>query len=163
LFLIDPDSLFEYKIIILNNVKPKGEFMFLEDIPVNHVAVLLAAVAYFVLGSIWYSPKVFGVMWMKHDPIYGETQTSNMYFSYLGEAIISLIIAYILALFIEISHADIVIKGIVVALWIWLGFIATTHFSAVLWGRKSLINFFIHAGFLLAGLLLMGAIISGLK
>jgi hypothetical protein len=139
--------------------------MFLEDIPVNYLAVVLAAVVYFILGAVWYSPKVFGSMWMKHNPsvVPSETNRTNMIVAFIGEAVIGLIMAYILAVFIRISQADAVIKGIVVSLWIWLGFIATTHFSAVLWGRKSLINFFIHAGFLLTAILLMGAIISGLR
>lgn len=138
------------------------ESMFLEDISINYLAVVLAAIAYFVLGAIWYSPKVFGSLWLKHDPSTIETGRTTMIIAFIGEAIIGLIIAYILAIFIRVSQADTVIKGIVVSLWIWLGFVATTHFSAVLWGRKSLMNFFIHAGFLLAGFLLMGAIISGL-
>jgi len=32
---------------------------------INFVAVVVAAVAYFVLGWVWYSPEVFGKAWMK--------------------------------------------------------------------------------------------------
>ena len=41
--------------------------MYLENLPVNYLAVGLAAAAYFVLGAIWYSPAVFGNRWLKHE------------------------------------------------------------------------------------------------
>lgn len=30
---------------------------------VNYLAVLVSAITFFILGGIWYSPKVFGHMW----------------------------------------------------------------------------------------------------
>ena len=138
--------------------------MYLENVPVNYLAVALAAAAYFVLGAIWYSPAVFGSRWMKHAWGQEEIQKSTpKAAAYIGELIISFILAYILTLFIEIAQARKLLEGIVVSLWIWVGFIATTHFSAVLWARKTLKSFFIHAGFMLFGLLLMGAIISAVS
>lgn len=138
--------------------------MFLEDVPVNYWAVGLAALAYFILGAIWYAPALFGHRWMKHEwrPEEGSQRVPQL-LAYIGEAVLSLILAYILALMIEVSDARQVLEGVVVALWIWIGFIATTHFSAVLWGRKTVKSFFIHAGFMLVGLLLMGAIIPAIK
>lgn len=36
---------------------------------VNFLAVLTAALAAFIVGGIWYSPKAFGKLWTKHsDP-----------------------------------------------------------------------------------------------
>jgi hypothetical protein len=137
--------------------------MFLDDVPVNYFAVLAAAIAYFVIGAIWYAPCCFGHRWMKrHEnepPVEIEKNVLSYIGSYVGEFIISLIIAYVLTLFIQLSQADGVVEGITVALWVWIGFIATTHFSAVLWARKTLKSFFIHAGFMLLGLITMGAII----
>jgi hypothetical protein len=138
--------------------------MFLDDVPVNYMAVIIAAVAYFILGAIWYAPTMFGSRWMKHE--WGQQEQKSHFpriLAYLGEMIIALMMAYILALFIEITHATDMLEGVVVALWVWLGFIATTHFSAVLWGRKTLKSFFIHAGFILLGLLIMGTLIPLLK
>lgn len=134
--------------------------MLLDAVSVNYVAVVIAAAAYFILGTIWYAPTMFGSRWMKHE--WGQEEQRHrtpIILAYIGEAIIALIIAYILALFFEITHTTGVLEGVVLALWIWLGFIATTHFSAVLWGRKTLKSFFIHAGFMLLGLLIMGVLI----
>jgi hypothetical protein len=135
--------------------------MFLENIPVNYLAVFLAAVAYFILGSIWYSPAVFGHRSLRYerDPSHPIRRTPVI-IAYIGELLISFLIAYILFIFIELAEVKDFLEGIFVALWIWFGFVATTHFSAVLWDRKTLKSFFIHAGFLLFGFLLMGMLIS---
>lgn len=137
--------------------------MFLNDVPINYLGVLLAAIAYFIIGAIWYAPSVFGSRWMRHEKaqigFLAEQPSSSHIGSYAGEFIIALVMAYVLSLLIQVSLADEVVEGIAIALWIWTGFIATTHFSAVLWGRKTLKSFFIHAGFMLVGLIAMGSII----
>lgn len=140
--------------------------MFLEDGPINYLAILMAAITYFIIGAIWYAPGVFGNRWKHEGEGHDECAHSlsehpkcRRIGSYIGEFIIALIMAAILNLFIQISLADEVREGLLVALWIWIGFIATTHFSAVLWGRKTIKSFFIHAGFMLVGLLAMGAVI----
>lgn len=137
--------------------------MYLDDIPINPLGVLIAAIAYFVIGWLWYAPFLFGNEWGRHDEKLEEVGgrfSLRKIGAYIGEFIISLIIAYVLAIFLQISQANEIIEGITVALWAWVGFIATTHFSAVLWGRKTLKHFLIHAGFMLVGLLAMGAILA---
>lgn len=128
-------------------------------VTINYFAVFLAAAVYFLLGLLWYSPTLFGnsfkhgIEWMEgHKP---------SYWSYIGEIIISFLIAQGLAIFIAISDVGIY-GGIVVALMIWITFVATTHFSAVLWSRKSFKHFCIHSGFMLIGFILMGAILGWL-
>ena len=32
---------------------------------INYLAVVVAAIAWFVVGSLWYSPLLFGKMWME--------------------------------------------------------------------------------------------------
>lgn len=141
--------------------------MFLENIPVYYPGILIAAVVYFVLGMIWYAPDIFGNQWKqeleKKDGSFSLPERHQSIFSrifaYMGEFILSLIIAYILSLFLRIIRADEYMEGIIIAFWIWIGFIATTHFSAVLWGRKTLKNFFIHSSFILLGLIAMALVI----
>src|SRR3989337_3239270 len=35
------------------------------EVSVNYLAVVVAAVASMIIGAIWYSPRVFGKMWMR--------------------------------------------------------------------------------------------------
>ncbi len=138
--------------------------MYLDDIPINPLGVFFAALAYFIIGWLWYAPFLFGNEWGRHDEMLEGTLERGISLrkigAYIGEFIISLIIAYVFAIFLQISQANEMIEGITVAFWAWIGFIATTHFSAVLWGRKTLKHFLIHAGFMLVGLLVMGAILA---
>lgn len=137
--------------------------MFLDDVPINYWGVLAAAVVFYVLGAIWYLPCFFGHCCTKNEACaVEETQKSHCLCkvgAYIGEFLICLVIAYVLALFIEVSQAEEIVEGITVAFWAWIGFIATTHLSAVIWGHKSIKAYFVHAGFLLVGFLVMGAII----
>lgn len=129
--------------------------------PLDGLGILMAALVYFILGAIWYAPFLFGQNWSRKDPqiaeIDDEKRCSCTIWSYIGEFIIALIMAFVLALFIEVAGAEDVYEGVVIAFWLWVGFIATTHFSAVLWGRKTVKHFFIHAAFMLIGMLAMGA------
>jgi len=142
--------------------------MFFPDIFLSGWGILVSALAYFIIGSIWYAPFLFGHECKRHDnkpenDANKESKPKSCWscckiLSYVGELIISLIIACILAVFIEVSGAESIGEGIITAFWIWLGFIATTHFSAVLWGRKTVKHYFIHVCFMLVGLVVMGAV-----
>jgi hypothetical protein len=124
---------------------------------VNIFAVIIAAVIYFFLGGLWYSPKLFGHIWIEELKI---TAVKHDSLSYILEGVIGLIMASILALFMSKMDLVNVGGGFLVALLIWVGFIATTGLSGVLWGKKTLKLFFVHSGFLLVTLLLMGMIIG---
>ena len=131
----------------------------LEDVSINYLAVALGALVYYILGAIWYAPDFFGHRWVKHDEVVKEQKHTWKTGAYVGELVVDLIIAYVLALFIKLSGAEKIVDGVIVALWVWIGFVATTQFSAVLWTRKTVKSFFIHACFMLVGLLAMSATI----
>ena len=38
-------------------------------VDINYLAVLIAALASYVLGALWYSPVLFGKLWMKLSKI----------------------------------------------------------------------------------------------
>ena len=44
----------------------------MQIVEVNYVAVLAAAIASFVIGALWYSPMLFGKMWMKLSNVSGK-------------------------------------------------------------------------------------------
>ena len=64
-----PNSLACLKIFVkhlkmLYNKATKSSYFDMETIPINYVAVLVAAVANMILGSLWFGP-IFGKMWVK--------------------------------------------------------------------------------------------------
>lgn len=132
------------------------------SLEVNYLSVLLAAVVYFLIGALWYSPQLFGHHWMKHEGIHPDHHEPYVpgIGSYIGEFILDLLMAFVLALFIALADINSWGQGMLVALWAWIGFVAAPSLSALLWSRKSYKSFLINAGFVLVGLLAMGAIIG---
>lgn len=134
----------------------------LANIHVNYLAVLIAAIVYFILGAVWYSDKVFGTDWMAHHGIPLLERKPNP-IVYVGEFILDLITAFVLAVIISATKAVNWKEGLVVAFLVWLGFVFTLQFSGFLWSKKSLKAFLITTGFSLMGLLLMGLIIASMQ
>lgn len=128
------------------------------NLQVNWIAVIIAAAIYYILGAIWYSEKLFGnPTWMHWQ------KPANPVPGYIGEAIIGLVIAFVMAGFIHALRIARPLEGAVVGFWLWLGFVATTQFSAVLWKGKTLKGFFIHNAFLLISFLLMGGVLAAFR
>lgn len=126
---------------------------------VNLWAVLVSAVLTIVIGSFWYSPLLFGKIWMDANGI-KEEEMKGAYKAYLGALISSLLTAYVLGVFINWIGADNALQGAFIGFLAWLGFVATTQFSAVLWEKKPLKLYGIHAGAMLINLIVMGALLA---
>ena len=131
-------------------------------VEVNFLAVLVAAIASFVVGWAWYSPLLFYKPWMRlrgHSPETG----GNMQMPYgvmAVEFVSMLLVAYFVAEFAGWVGASTTTGGLVLAFWIWLGFYATTLLGGVLWEKVPVKLYAIGAGRWLVSLLVMGAIIG---
>lgn len=131
----------------------------------NYWAILVAALATFMIGGLWYSPVLFGKHWMK---AVGMTEAQAEEMKKKGEGkksmffgfFVGLITAYILGYFIELTAANELYEGLKIAFWLWLGFAATIQIGAVLWEGKSMKLFFINTSYSLVTWLIMGAILA---
>ena len=137
----------------------------MQAVNVNYLAVLVAAVASFVLGWIWHSPFLFGKMWMKlsnidKKKIEEHKKSGKMGPSLFFQFVATVLMAYVLRYFIGYAKASTAIDGAIVGIWLWLGFVATTMIGMVLWEGKPFKLFLISAGHVLAGLIVMGAILA---
>lgn len=109
------------------------DFNFLSDL--NYPAILVAAVAYFVIGAIWYSPILFGKKWqalvgMPEDAAKGMGGT--MVLSLLGMIVISLVMAIFVG---HIVPSDLV-RGIKIALVGGIGFMVVPMWINSLYAKK---------------------------
>ena len=127
---------------------------------INYLAVVVAAVAGFLLGWGWYT--VFGKVWMaalgksKEDRNKGKHSVTPL----LIAAVSCFLMAWMLAGLM--GHlSDVTIRGgVVSAIFVWIGFVLTTvATNQAFEGMRPLVTA-IDAGHWLAVLILMGAIIG---
>lgn len=130
---------------------------------VNFWAVLVATVVSMVLGGLWYSPLLFGNVWMnmmgiKKPDMKGKE--SQMIQGYLAGFLSALVTNTILAIVISLTGMAGISGGIVVAFLVWFGFVATYSFGSVLWESRSPSIWVLNNAYNLISLLIAGAIIG---
>jgi hypothetical protein len=127
---------------------------------IDWVVVLIAAVLNMLVGFLWYSKWLFANEWMKHHKI-TENDLKKMGAScMLWGFIVSLVIAYFIALFEGKLGIANVTDGMFFGFCIWLGFVATTQISGVIWNKQPLKMFLIDTSCKLVSLLVMGGVIA---
>lgn len=137
------------------------------DIPINYIAVLVAAVSNMALGFVWFGP-LFGKKWMAlsgrtEDSLAAEKQ-KGMGTTYVIQVVGALLMSYVLAHAIVFGTTYTgtfgVLGGATAAFWYWLGFVAPVTVGDVLWNGRSWTYWGITAGYYLAAMLIMGAILG---
>src|SRR6266542_4389481 len=96
---------------------------------VNILAVVVAAVATFLLGAVWYSPVLFAKQWV-HAHGYTpekveEMKKKGVTRAYAVAAVCYLVMAYVLALLASYTQATSLAQGLWLGFLVWLGFAAT--------------------------------------
>jgi len=98
------------------------------SVDVNYLGVLLAALSTMVVGSIWYTPKVFGKTWMRLAGLKQKDLEKNGVTPIIVTVIVSLISAYVLAHVAFLSNHyfrhSFLQDSVTTAVWLWLGFTA---------------------------------------
>ncbi len=131
---------------------------------VNILAVFVAALVTFVLGAFWYSPLLFAKQWMQaqgYTPEKLETmKRQGTTRGYLVSLLCYLVMAYVVALLASYTNSTSVAQGLWLGLLAWLGFAATIGLIANMFSDKPIAAWVIDAGYQLAYLLIMGAVLS---
>ncbi len=127
---------------------------------VNIWAVILAGVSHLIIGSLWYSPLLFGKSWIKLKGFCDEDFKTNKPFwmiltlSFLSAALSAYLISAVLG---PKPNAEF---GAIVGAAIAMFWISMSKLSNVLFENEPVKLFFIHAGFDLVSFVAMGAIIG---
>ena len=138
--------------------------MAVPNVYINFWAVLVSAITAFIIGGLWYSPILFGNAWMKTGGMNAKDMekaknrgVGKLYFvSFLG----GLLMAYILAHFVQYLSSSNFLEGMVAGCWLWLGFIVPVLLGSVLWEGKPLKFYLINVGYYLVSLTVMGGILA---
>jgi hypothetical protein len=68
---------------------------------INLLAILAAALSTMVVGSIWYNPKVFGIIWMRESGVTPEkARTANMLKTFGLAIVFAFMISFILQMIV---------------------------------------------------------------
>lgn len=133
------------------------------SVEINYLAVLAAGVASMILGAIWYSPKVFGTLWMRLSGLTTEqlnaAKQKGMAKSYAIAFIGSLVMAYVLAHFADYAQATTFSGALQLGFWTWLGFMATKSLGSVLWENRPVKLYVLNNAYDLVNLVVMAVIL----
>jgi hypothetical protein len=95
---------------------------------INYIAVVLATVSSMIVGSVWYTPKVFGNYWMKAANITPSGKASDAVRPILITVVVSFITAWVLAGAAYISWdfygGSFFVNALVTTIILWAGFTA---------------------------------------
>ncbi len=131
----------------------------MEMTSVDGYSVILAAVLYMVIHTVWFSKSLFGPIWIRYvgsSEADSKVDAAQMAWGTLN----AVVIAYFLAFFEGCLGVTTVSDGMFVAFCFWLGFVATTQINAVIWRKSPWPAFFINTGVKLVSYLVMGGILG---
>jgi hypothetical protein len=126
----------------------------------EYLPLIAAAVSTMVWGTLWYGP-LFSKPWIKlmggEEALKKNARPMGLLYgtAFAG----ALIEAYVLTMFLDYAGATTIQEGMMVAFWGWLGFTATTMWANYSFSGKATNLYLIDAGYHLAVLLTMGAIL----
>ena len=127
----------------------------------NYLAIIVAAVAFMVLGALWYSPALFGNAWMKGIGKTKEQLTADFsYFGYVIALVLSFVAAYGIARIMYWTNGYAIAEAIKISVLVGICFVFTSlgihdRFEKRPFGL-TIINVLYH----LIGFIIMGIIIS---
>jgi hypothetical protein len=137
-------------------------------LPVNWLAVLVAAIVIFLLGGLWYSPVLFAKKWIAlqnktEEQMKAEAAGANMPLMYASAFITGLIIAWAMAMVFAHIANDAPMNAAHGALFgalLWLGFAATTSYATALFSGKPRQLWLIDSAYNLVSFVLAGIILA---
>ena len=126
---------------------------------INYWAVLVAALAAFVMSSLYYSPLLLGNVWRAVGPVATAGATPSIG-KVLGEIFRTLVITYVLARLMALLEGGDWTGAVRLALWLWFGFSAMMWVGAIMWEKTPWQIAAIHSGDWLLKTLLIAVILG---
>jgi hypothetical protein len=127
----------------------------------NYGAVVVSAVAYWMLGALWYG-VLFGQRWMALEGIaMGQGRSANPALPYVISFALDLLMAFVLAQLCSWRNANTAARGAAVGVLLWIGIVGPIVFTTYMYEMRSMELFAINEFYPLVGLCLMGVILGG--
>jgi hypothetical protein len=123
---------------------------------INLLAVLVAGIVHTVIGLLWFMPKIFGNLWVELTGKEMKPASRWIPAGLIGHQVM----AFVLAVIVNLANVTNVIGGIVVGILVCLGFMATLEIGELIWEKIPFKLFMIRVGNQLVGLGSAGAILA---
>ncbi|MGC1300384.1 MAG: DUF1761 domain-containing protein [Alloacidobacterium sp.] len=125
----------------------------------NYLAILVSALVYFAMQAVWFT--VFMKEWLA-----GIDKTADELREEGGSVVLAYVIGFVGALamaaaiswFTQMTGKQTVIRGVLVGIIAWIGFVLTTWSAEYAFEQKGLRVLAINTGISLIGMVVMGAI-----
>lgn len=128
---------------------------------INILAVIVAAVLYMIVGALWYSPLLFGNLWIRllgktSEEIGANTSPTIYLFPMVGAVVAALVLSLI-------SHAlgvKTLVDGAALGGLVWLAFVATSTLTYTVFEGPPQSVWLLYNGYQLVAYVLMGALLG---
>lgn len=126
----------------------------------NIWAILVSIIIFMIVGMLWYSPILFGNIWLKlvdkkADDISKDESNKAMSFSFIPAMISALSLAYILYL----TGAETFLDGVIISSILSIGVSGMSMFNLVLFEERSIKLTLLNLGYNFVSMLLAGIVL----
>lgn len=126
----------------------------------NWIAVIVATIAYFILGGLWYSPLLFANAWMKQLNKTADDFDKPNPVIFLYSFILQFIAVISLGLFMTAMAIDTVLNGAIIGFGAGAGILFTLSGTTGIFSETPFKLHLINNGYHIIGLTLSGLIIG---
>lgn len=126
----------------------------------NWLAVLVSTTIYFILGALWYSPVLFGNVWMKLRELTEEDIGKPNPVIFLYSFLLQLIAVISLAMFMNAMGIAYILHGAIVGFGAGAGILFTLAGTTGIFTELKLQLHLLDNGYHVAGLTLSGIILG---
>jgi hypothetical protein len=130
------------------------------NVPVNYLAVVVAALANYVIGSLWYG-VIFKNAWQRLSGVSEMKVTAlSVILGLVGALLTSYVLLHALFFANQYMKTSGVGAGLMVGFFTWIGFIAPVTIGVVTYEKKPFALWVLNNAYWLVSLLVMGIILS---
>ena len=132
----------------------------LDLVNINYGAIFTAVLSSFIVGWVWYSPALCGKAWQKAIAKTDAELKKGMLPGFVTWGVSAIITAFVLDNILVWVDATSMFGGVLVAFWLWLGFVITTLAVNNKFAHRPPILLWIDGGHQLLTMLVMGAVLA---
>lgn len=125
--------------------------------------VIAAGLVPFIVGSMWYHPKILGSTWMrmKHiTPDMAERSSRLLLHSTAIMIVVGILSSFMLSHVLYALEVATVLHATLLAFGLWLGFVIPSSINRVLWDHAPLTLYAIETGQWLVSFIIMAIVLT---